>query len=245
MSTLAAAWRAARVLLLVLSGLLQIVFVFPRLAPAQRAQRVQAWAGQMLRRLGVQLEVVGTPPQHGPLLLVCNHISWLDILVVHAARHCRFIAKSDVRHWPLVGRLATGAGTLYIERASPRDALRVVHHMAQALQGGDMLAVFPEGTTSDGTVLLPFHANLIQAAISAPAPVLPLALRFMEGRTGLPSQAMSYIDDETLVGSVWRTLHARGLRARVVFGTPQQAAGRDRRAWARDLHAAVDALRAG
>ena len=193
----------------------------------------------MLTRLGVELQLTGTPPLTGPVLLVANHISWLDILVLHAARHCRFVSKSDVKHWPLVGTLATGAGTLYIERASRRDAMRVVHHMAQALKDGDILAVFPEGTTGDGTTLLPFHANLIQAAISAQVPVQPVALQFVDGRTGATSQAMSYIGDESLLGSVWRTLCASQIRAVVKFGAPQAAAGRDRRAWAKDLHTAI------
>ena len=232
-------WRALRVVLHALFGLAQILLLFPRLSQAQRNLRVQAWACLMLERMGVELQVSGTPPARGPLLLVANHISWLDIVVMHAARHCRFVAKSEVRHWPLVGTLATGGGTLYIERASRRDALRVVHHMAQALKDGDIVAVFPEGTTGDGASLLPFHANLIQAAISAHAPVQPVALQFIDGRTGAPSHAMSYIGDESLVGSVWRTLSARQVRAVVSFGVPQQADGRDRRAWAKDLHATI------
>ena len=88
----------------------------------QREARVQAWALRMLTLLGVRLELRGQPPVAGPVLLVANHISWLDILVMHAARHCRFVSKADVRHWPLIGTLADGAGTLYIERESRRDA---------------------------------------------------------------------------------------------------------------------------
>ena len=105
----------------------------------------------MLERLGVELELRGNPALAGPLLLVANHISWLDIIVLHAARHCRFVSKANVRHWPIIGSLATGAGTLYVERESRRDAMRVVHRMVAALQAGDVLAVFPEGTTGDGS----------------------------------------------------------------------------------------------
>ena len=243
MNALVACGRAVRVLAYVLWGLAQILLLFPRLSQPQRNDRVQAWAAAMLVRLGVQLEVSGTPPHAGPVLLVANHISWLDIVVLHAAGHCRFVSKSDVKHWPLVGTLATGAGTLYIERASRRDAMRVVHQMAQALKDGEILAVFPEGTTGDGTTVLPFHANLIQAPISAHAPVLPVALQFVDGRTGAPSRAVSYVGDESLLGSIWRTLCARELRALVVYGTTQAANNRDRRTWARDLHADVTLLR--
>ena len=243
MRALTAGWRAARVLAWALSGWAQIVVLFPRLSQSQRDSRVQAWAGAMLVRMGIELHVVGAPPACGPMLLVVNHISWLDIVVLHAARHCRFVSKSDVKHWPLVGALATGAGTLYIERASRRDAMRVVHQMAQALKDGDVLAVFPEGTTGDGSALLPFHANLFQAAISSDAPVQPVALQFVDGPTRAASRAVSYVGAETLLGSVWRTLCARGLRAQVVFGAPQVHEGRDRRTWARDLHAAITGLR--
>jgi 1-acyl-sn-glycerol-3-phosphate acyltransferase len=218
---------------------------FPRWPASHREARVQAWAAQLLALWDIDLVVRGTPPHAGPVLLVANHISWLDILVLHAARHCRFVSKSDVQGWPLIGTLATGAGTLYIERASRRDAMRVVHRMADALRDGEVLAVFPEGTTSDGTDLLPFHANLIQAAISAPAPVVPVALRFVDRVSGAPSRAPCYVGDDTLLGSVWRTLTTPGLQAVVHFGLPQTAEGRDRRTWAGDLRTAVDRLRDG
>jgi 1-acyl-sn-glycerol-3-phosphate acyltransferase len=178
------------------------------------------------------------------MLLVANHMSWLDILVMHAARHCRFVAKSDVKHWPLIGTLATGGGTLYIEREKRRDAMRVVHHMRESLAGSEIIAVFPEGTTSDGRALLPFHANLIQAAISADAPVQPVALRFVDQATGDASASPLWLGDDTLVHSLWRTISGRPFAAHVRFGTPQRAEGRDRRAWAADLHDAVAALRA-
>ena len=179
----------------------------------------------------------------GPVLLAANHISWLDIVVMHAARHCRFISKADVQYWPIVGTLATGAGTLYIERESRRDAMRVVHRMAERLQAGDVLAVFPEGTTGDGNQLLPFHANLLQAAISAHAPIQPVALTFMDEATGAPSFAPCYIGDDTLIGSLWRTLCTQGLVAAVRFGEPQLAQGRDRRSWAADLRVTIEGMR--
>ncbi len=216
---------------------------FPGRSQDQRDMRVQAWAGQALRFMGVELCIRGTPPASGPLLIVANHVSWLDIVVLHAARHCRFVSKDDVRGWPLVGTLATGAGTLYVKRSSSRDAMRVVHHMAQALKDGDILAVFPEGTTGDGTVLLPFHANLLQSAITAHAPVLPVALCYTEGRLRQPSRAVRYVGDVSLVGSLWRTVGAQRLRAHVSFGEQQEAGARDRRTWAHDLRSEIERLR--
>ena len=216
---------------------------FPRLSQAEREVEVQRWAAGFLRVWRIELEVRGTPPAGGPLMLVANHISWLDILVMHAAGFCRFVAKSDIKHWPVIGTMATEAGTLYIERASRRDALRVVHHMRDALLRGEVVGVFPEGTTSDGQQLLPFHANLIQAAISAQSPVLPVALEFVDMRTGAISMAPIYIGDQSLGGSVWRTLTTPGIRAVVSYGTAQAPEGRERREWAADLRESVAALR--
>ena len=243
MKLLRTVWASARALAHAIAGYCTIVFLFPKMTQAQREARVESWSLRMLAVLGIDLEVHGEPPATGPLLLVANHISWLDILVMHAAHYCRFVSKADVKQWPIVGTLATGGGTIYIERESRRDALRVVHRMAESLQRGEIVAVFPEGTTSDGRNLLPFHANLIQAAISAGAPAQPVALSFVDKRTRAISFSPSYVGDETLVGSVWRTLSGPPITAVVTYGVAQAAQGRDRRAWAADLRSAVDALR--
>jgi 1-acyl-sn-glycerol-3-phosphate acyltransferase len=164
---------------------------------------------------------------------------------MNAASPARFVSKADVKHWPLLGSLISGAGTLFIERENRRDAMRVVHHMAEALREGDVLAVFPEGTTGDGHGLLPFHANLLQAAISAPALVQPVALAYTDPATGQYSDAPVYVGDTTLLGSLWRTLSAPGLRAVVTFGAPQSPVGQDRRGWSLALQQAITQLRAG
>lgn len=243
MRALGAPWRLLRVLAHGLHGWLVIRLAFPRWPQQRRDARVQVWARDTLRILGIPLKVEGQPPLQGPVLLVANHLSWLDILVLHAARHCRFVAKSEVRRWPLIGALATGGGTLYIERDKRRDAMRVVHHVAAGLKAGDVVAVFPEGTTTDGRQLLPFHGNLIQAAISAGVPVQPVGLRFVDRKTGRDSQGPLYIGDDTLVGSLWRTLAGPPFTARVRFGEPQTQDGRSRREWAADLREEVDKLR--
>ena len=243
MKTLIAFWLGLRGIAHLLSGWWLIRTRFPGFTQAEREACVQQWARGFLKVWRIELEVRGQPPSHGPLLLVANHISWLDILVLHAAGFCRFVAKSDVKGWPVIGMMASGAGTLYIERASRRDALRVVQYMTEALQRGEVVAVFPEGTSSDGRALLPFHPNLIQAAISAQAPALPVALQFVDGRTGQPSLAPIYIGDQTLLGSIWRTLTTPGIRALVSYGQPQSPTGRERRQWADELRDAVAALR--
>ena len=243
MKTLRAVWRALRALAHVLRGLWTIRTEFGRLTPAQTQLVVREWSRGMLRIMGVELVVRGEVPTHGPLLVVANHLSWLDILVMNAARPSRFVSKADVQRWPLLGSLITGAGTLYIERESRRDAMRVVHQMAAALQAHDTVAVFPEGTTGDGRELLPFHANLIQAAISAHAPVMPVALDFVDAASGQRSDAPLFVGDTTLLQSIWSTLRAVGVQAVVHYGPAQTADGRDRRAWAQDLRSAVNDLR--
>ena len=238
---LVAVVRMLRLLVHALAGLWTLHLRFGRMSVAEQHSAVQQWAQGVLRIMGIKLQVHGRA-HAGPVLLVANHISWLDIVVMLAAQYCRFVAKSELKAWPLVGPLATAAGTLYIERASSRDALRVVHHMAERLQAGDVLAVFPEGTTGDGVEVLPFHANLLQAASAAQAPAQAVGLRFVDA-WGQPSFAPCYIGDDTFLGSVWRTLCARGLVVHVAFAAPDLPQGRNRRVWAVDLRAQVMAVR--
>jgi len=231
--------KLARALLHILVGFFTILLVFPRIGPEQRQMRTQVWSIGMLRLIGIELVVKGNPALNGPLLLVANHMSWLDITALHAARFCRFVSKADIKKWPFIGLLASGIGTLFIERESRRDAMRVVHHMTASLQAGDVLGVFPEGTTTDGTGLLPFHANLFQAAITANAPIQPVALQFIDTTTGQRSTAPCYVGDDTLAESVWRTLTAVNIAVVINFGEPQFPAGRDRRTLALALQQAV------
>jgi 1-acyl-sn-glycerol-3-phosphate acyltransferase len=236
-------WRLWLALTHMIVGLLTILIVFPKLSMQQKEMRVQVWSRQMLARLGIQLCVSGQAAHPGPLLLVANHISWLDITALHAARFCRFVSKADVKAWPLIGALASGVGTLFIQRQSRRDAMRVVHHMAISLREGDVLAIFPEGTTGEGIELLPFHANLLQAAISAQAPVQPVALKYFDTNSGQRSAAPCYVGDDTLLTSVWRTLRSSGITVQIVFGEAQSANGRDRRVWAAELRNQIEQMR--
>jgi 1-acyl-sn-glycerol-3-phosphate acyltransferase len=169
-------------------------------------------------------------------------------MVMLAARPARFVSKSEVKAWPVVGKLVTGAGTLYIERERKRDAMRVVHDVAAALKAGDVIAFFPEGTTSPGHAVLPFHANLLQAAISAQAQVQPVGLNYWNIVNGqvdrsAPSRVAAYIDDDVLVPSVWRLLSSPGVLARLSFGPPVPALGVERRALAAAMQLEVQALR--
>jgi len=190
-------------------------------------QRVRRWSVRLLRSLGIELRSSGTP-HPGPLLVVANHVSWLDIVAINAVHPARFVSKADVRAWPLIGWLVACAGTLFIERERKRDALRVVHQVAAALKAGEIVAVFPEGTTSDGRGLLPFHANLLQAAISTETPVQPVVLRFADSSTAF-SPAAAYVGDTSLVQSLWWIVMARGLQANLLWSPAEPSAGIERR----------------
>jgi 1-acyl-sn-glycerol-3-phosphate acyltransferase len=221
-----------------LHGLGIVLFRFPRLAAAERLARIRWWSKKMLHLLGIELRAEGTPLAAGGLLAV-NHVSWLDIMVVHAlVPEARFVSKADVKAWPLISRLVDSAGTLYLERERKRDALRVVHAMAEALAAGQTVAIFPEGTTSTGHGLLPFHGNLLQAAISTAAPVQPVALRFSDASHAV-SEAMEFVGATSLAESLWKTACGDGVVARVVFLEPHASMSLDRRALARVLRADI------
>jgi 1-acyl-sn-glycerol-3-phosphate acyltransferase len=241
-SRLTLCWTALQVAASLLGGVAESFWV-PRLSKQARDVRIQLWARRMLKGLRVQVEVVGTPQTTGPTLLVSNHISWLDILVLHATCHCRFIAKANVGRWPLIGRLATAAGTFYVDRESRRDARRVVQLIVDALKDGEIVAVFPEGTTGNGRDVLPFHGNLIQGAILADAPAQAVSLRFIDSRSNELSDQVSYIGDDSLVASIWRTMRLPDLCVVATFGIPEFAHGRNRRAWAEDLRQEIAAMR--
>ena len=215
-------------------GVLIVLLRFKAFDLPERQRHVQWWSVKMLRLMGITLRVEGAPLPDASLL-VANHISWLDIMAVHAVcPRARFVSKADVKSWPLIAHLVDAAGTLYLERERKRDALRVVHTMAQALLAGDTVAVFPEGTTSDGRGLLPFHANLLQAAVATATPVQPVAIRFSDATHAI-SRAVEFVGETTLLQSLWRVAGGEGLTVRVALLPPRASAHADRRALAEQL----------
>jgi 1-acyl-sn-glycerol-3-phosphate acyltransferase len=221
-----------------LHGVAIVLFAFPSLDVDARRERIRWWSRKMLAVLGIGFECRGEPARRAALL-VANHISWLDIMAVHAVvPAARFVSKADVKGWPLVARLVGAADTLYLEREKKRDALRVVHAIAAALAEGEVVAVFAEGTTSTGHGLLPFHANLLQAAISTSAPVQPVALRYSDA-THAVSEAVEFVGDTGLFRSLWQTSCGEGVAVRLTFLPPRPSAGVERRALAAQLRADI------
>ncbi len=237
---LRASWRLLRLLLHLLHGLAVVALRFPSLDVAGRHQRIQWWSAKLVRLAGIELRHSGSP-RPGATLLLSNHVSWLDIAVIHAVvPQARFVSKADVLAWPLLGWLIKGAGTLFIERERKRDALRVLHQVADALKAGDTVAVFPEGTTGDGRTLLPFHANLLQAAIATGTPVQGAALRYGDARRRF-STAVEFVGETTLLQSVWRILSVGGLQVQVDLLPPLGSRHADRRALAAHLREQIGA----
>jgi 1-acyl-sn-glycerol-3-phosphate acyltransferase len=239
MRALIAVGRLARLCVHVLHGLALVKLRFGALDAAGRQGHIRWWSGKTLAILGIGLQIDGAA-RPGAKLLIANHVSWLDIAAVHAVLpQARFVSKAAVKDWPLLGALIDGAGTLYLERSSKRDALRVVHQAAEALAAGDTVAFFPEGTTGPGPELLPFHGNLLQSAITTGAPVQPLLLRWHEpGRRF--SAAAEFVGATTLLQSLWRIACARGLAVQLHLLPPHATPpGTDRRRLAEQLRAAL------
>ena len=146
----------------------------------------------------------------GNVLLVANHVSWLDVFVLNSVHPVRFVARADLARWPLVGRMLRKVGTLFVERARKLDSRRVNERTSNALASGDIVAVFPEGKTSDGSDVLPFKSSLLQPIVDANGHVQPIALRYRNA-TGEVSIIPAYIDNMTMLASLWRITGARSL----------------------------------
>lgn len=187
--------------------------------------------------MGLRMHGVAQP---GPVLLVANHVSWLDILAVNAVQPARFVSKADVLAWPVLGWVIACGGTLFIQRESKRDAMRVLHEVAAALQAGDVVAVFPEGATGDGRALLPFHANLLQAAVKTGTAVQPVALRYSDA-SSTRSDAALWVGETTLAQSLWRIACADRLKVRVRLLAPLPSADLERRQLARQARDCIGA----
>jgi len=222
--------RFARVVAHLAGGLATTVFVFPWIGPPRKRVLIRRWSRQLLQMLGVKRRVNGHHERgmRGHILIVANHISWLDIFVLNALHPARFIAKAELRRLPVIGRLCRNVGTLFIERERRRDTHTVNRHTVEALTRGDLVAVFPEGTTSDGTGLLKFHSSLFQPIVDARGEVQPVAIRY---RTPADehSDVPAFVGDLTMVGSLWRLTGERSLVAELDVLQPIAAADRNRR----------------
>jgi 1-acyl-sn-glycerol-3-phosphate acyltransferase len=206
-------------------GLTRAGLLFGFYTPPMRDRIISRWSAKLLRVLNIKL-AAGTPPEftHGAML-VANHISWLDIFIILATKRVHFVSKHEIRAWPVVGWLAERVGTLFIERARKADTLRINQEMHALLQDGAWVAVFPEGTSTDGRRLLRFLPSLFQPAVDENLPVVPAILQYQNAEGGY-TDAAAYADNISLGSSLWRILGEKEIVARLGFGMPIRGGSR-------------------
>jgi len=222
--------RLARLVLHLLVGVIKAALLLPLVGRVRRTELIRRWSAGVLAILNVRFSVRGEVPDLSAagVMFVANHISWLDIYLLDAVCPVRFVAKAEVRAWPVIGWLAVKIGTLFIERARRHDTARAGREVVDALRQGDCVAVFPEGTTSNGTLLRPFHASLLQSAIDSGARLWPVAIRYVH-RDGTANLSPAYVDDMSFGTSLFRILNEPDLAAEITYLEPLPVQGRSRR----------------
>ena len=235
-------YRSSLLLFHLFAGIATVALLFPFYGRARRRLAVARWSARILSAVNVEPRLRGVPPavKNRAAVLVANHVSWLDIPLVHSVWQVRFIAKSEVRRWPLIGWLSARTGTLFIQRGKSRHAKRINQAIHAAFLAGDAIGVFPEGTTTDGTGLQPFHASLLQPAVDERALVFPVALRYLDQERRVNVNA-SYVGDTSLIESMAMILRERKIVAELIFLPAIDAEGKSRRDIARETHAAIAA----
>ncbi len=219
--------RLSRFALHLLWGMTLAAGVFPLVSHARRDSLIRNWSRQMLGVLGLKVRVERPPPHPGGALLVCNHVSWLDIYLIHAAQRVHFVSKSEVRDWPVAGWLAHKTGTLFLDRRRRADTARVNAAMRELMQEGAWVAVFPEGTTGDGISLRRFMPSLLQPAVELGCPVVPAALRYRTPAGDICS-APAYIGDISMGQSLMQIVSEPAIVAELRFGESIAANGHRR-----------------
>ena len=218
-----------------LFGLTIATVVLPLSAKSYRARLIQWWCKQLLAAFNLQVSTHGHVPESGSQLtatmFVANHISWSDIHAINSVTALRFIAKSEIRNWPVFGYLVSRANTLFIDRSKKRDAKRTIDVAVQSLLSGDNLCLFPEGTTTDGTTVQAFKSSLIQAAIEARSCIRPVAIRYPHPNGGVNTD-VAYAGETTLLESMQKILSQKQPVVELHFLQPitaEEVATQDRR----------------
>jgi 1-acyl-sn-glycerol-3-phosphate acyltransferase len=216
--------------ILLMFCLLQIALIYGRSSAARREHLVRVWAQRLLRvlKVAVSYQTPDDKPQIISGLLVCNHISFLDIFVINSVLPSPFVAKSNIASWPLIGWLVARTGTEFIQRGSKTAAHQTQQRITTRLADGERLAIFPEGTTSNGAQVLPFHAALFQSAIDSAAPLHCMALSY-HNPEGLITDAPAFIGDTTLLQCMFNIACANGMTAKLQLLPIDEQKASDRR----------------
>jgi len=222
------------------AGLSTSALVFPFASRSLRERLTRRWSRKLLALCHVRVEQTEGAPVLQHALIVANHVSWLDIFVINALHPCRFVAKAEIRSWPVLGWLAAAAGTVFIARGNRRELRHIFKGLVTVLADGQRVAFFPEGTTALQGEVLPFHANLFEAAIDAGVAVQPYALSYVDVRGAL-HRSVDYVGDTTFVDSLFTILEGPQVVARLRPLAPIGATGAHRRELAQVAHDAVAA----
>lgn len=185
----------------VLIGLGIIACYFSWCALEKKQRVIRWWSRHLLRLCRVKVKIQGAPIMDQPVLWVANHVSWLDIFVINSVRSTYFVAKSEIRKWPLLGWLVAGAGTVFIERERRHAIKKVVEQLRILFDQQQVVGLFPEGTTTDGLDVKAFHNSLFAPAIQANAPLQTIALRFYAGDQR--STRFAFTGEQSLVANLW------------------------------------------
>ncbi len=231
--------RLARLVLHVARGMWILRTRFGALSAAGQEREIRRWARRLLTILDVRPRARACARQRPPrCMVVANHVSWLDIFVLQARWGGVFVAKAEIRAWPVLGRLVAGAGTLFIERGSRTHARRTNERIAAAIAAGRIVAVFPQGRTAPADRMEHFHAALLQPAIDAGAQIIPIGLRYTH-KDGTPAAAADYLEGTSFVRSLWRITSQRTMRAELHCAPAIDAQQRERRDLAHDVQTAI------
>lgn len=196
-------WRVARLTGKLLSALWMSMTDFPRADAAGRHAITRNWSREILHLAGVEVRAVGFPTDaERPVTLVANHVSWTDIFALNSQHACHFIAKAELRQWPLAGRLLANVGTIFINRGDRKETHRLKHVVHELLAAGETVAVFPEGTTSIGHDVLKFNASLLEPIVASHGEVWVVAIRYFSGKDNRRTDAAAYIGDMSLLESL-------------------------------------------
>lgn len=239
---LAQSYRIARIAIHTVIGLTIAAVVLPLLSKASKLAIIKWWCGGLLRAFHIKVNAYGGLPATNTqgAMFVANHVSWVDIHALNSLISLRFVAKSDIKNWPIFGYLVAKANTLFIDRSKRQEAGRIVEAVSASLMAGDNCCYFPEGTTTDGTQLLPFKSSVLQAAITANTQIWPVAIQYVNA-DGSVNASMAYAGDTSLVGSMKMVIAQKDAVVALHFLTPIQATGGDRRELADAAFCAIEA----
>jgi 1-acyl-sn-glycerol-3-phosphate acyltransferase len=194
------------------------------------------WTGMVFRGFGIKVAVTGSAIP-GPVLIVSNHISWLDILALHSTVKLGFVSKAEVAHWPFIGFLARLSDTVFHERGSDNSSTNVTTVMVNRLNEGGRIGIFPEGGIWPGDTVKVFHARLLKAAVEVPCPIQPAMIRYV--RNGQRDADITFREGENFVMNFLRLLGHPSCVCEVVYLEPILVAESARKDLATQARAAI------